>query len=189
MLLFTIMARDNWGHGEKSIIIFSARSAHISNRCSGCLDANDTWNDKYNQILSELGKGSESHGSAHHIYDRLRSGPDHGNRCCLSRDQDTAVSLACATRDKVPFCNWEISGTVEQGQGVGEHQRSGRVFQSPWLHLHQSLCPLKCCSIYDKMNESSSYVVQGGSKKTIYLSWRGYKHVARRVCCRYLIWR
>ena len=105
MLLFTIMARDNWGHGEKSIIIFSARSAHISNRCSGCLDANDTWNDKYNQILSELGKGSESHGSAHHIYDRLRLGPDHGNQSCLFRDQDTAVSLACATRDKVPFCN------------------------------------------------------------------------------------
>jgi hypothetical protein len=41
MLLFTIMARDNGDMVSTLIIIFGMRSAHISPRCFGRLDAND----------------------------------------------------------------------------------------------------------------------------------------------------
>jgi hypothetical protein len=52
---------------------------------------------------------------------------DQRNRGCLSGDQDIAVPLACATQNKIPFCNQGVLGIMAQGQGLGEHRRSGRV--------------------------------------------------------------
>ena len=41
MLLFIIMARDNWKHNKWIWLLFLAWEVLISHRCSGCLDAND----------------------------------------------------------------------------------------------------------------------------------------------------
>ena len=69
LLLFTIVARDHWGHGKGSMILIFDNGL-ISHRRSSCLDADVKHDDRYHNLLCQMGQGRQSISPAWSDHDR-----------------------------------------------------------------------------------------------------------------------
>lgn len=110
LLLFTIVARDRWGHGKRHLLYFhfSGLRRSTKNRCSCCLDADIKRDIGNNFLFRCVGKVHQPSSPARYNHDRSRSGANCRTPCCLPKKPNIFVHVAHITRDSIAFRNNRI---------------------------------------------------------------------------------